>query len=303
MFGTENILKYKDGSFLDEIWRKLGRPQRQKRNGGLDIHEMATLQQDLAELGEDQCEDILNEPDDVVGTLMRTAEEVRKVPSEDSTANNLPQHDDGDVVDDVDQEDFQIDVQAVNHADLFRNDRGRAAIEEGEDGFDEEMGGNTQNMFRLYERGGMSAAENPQGGDDGDGDGASTNSADDERQADGIAQPNMNQHGRFELERNVVPMRIPQQAGAYYEAQPTNRSADTSTRDNSAVLRREIYVRVAPPRGSLPLPRAPPRPLNIQLVGHVSGEIARNAGSTTFSAADLPLPTYGSRKSKNKRNN
>jgi hypothetical protein len=42
-------------------------------------------------------------------------------------------------------------TEAINHRDLFRSDKGGAAINFGEEGFDEEMGGQTQAAYEIYE--------------------------------------------------------------------------------------------------------------------------------------------------------
>jgi hypothetical protein len=49
------------------------------------------------------------------------------------------------------EEPLEGKVRAVNHGDLLRSDKGGAAIMDGEDGFDEEMGGCTQAAYAIYE--------------------------------------------------------------------------------------------------------------------------------------------------------
>mmetsp|Transcript_64202 Transcript_64202/g.130680 ORF Transcript_64202/g.130680 Transcript_64202/m.130680 type:complete len:310 (-) Transcript_64202:327-1256(-) len=73
--------------------------------------------------------------------------------AEKSTKNNALDKDNSDSYD-GDQPKEELlgkNDRAVNHDDLFRSDRGGAAINSGEEGFDEEMGGQTQAAYEVYE--------------------------------------------------------------------------------------------------------------------------------------------------------
>jgi len=50
----------------------------------------------------------------------------------------------------------------INHEDFFDEERGGAALDEGDDGYEEEMGGASQNVYDVLERGNMQLPENPQ---------------------------------------------------------------------------------------------------------------------------------------------
>merc|ERR1712238_654078 len=49
------------------------------------------------------------------------------------------------------KEPLENQVRALTHNDLLRSDKGRPTIIDGEDGFDEEMGGQTQEAYAMYE--------------------------------------------------------------------------------------------------------------------------------------------------------
>lgn len=167
LFGMENILKYKDGCFLDDIWKQVGKGKKGKRkSSGSDFHDTDRLTRSLQEIGEAACDRIL---DDAVNSLDRIVEE-RKVKKH--TEGGLKDDDDDDEMEEEPQQQTeqengsQLDfgAQALDTSDLFRSDRGRAAVEEGDEGWEEEMGGMTQTAVAVYEEGGMELCENPQDG-------------------------------------------------------------------------------------------------------------------------------------------
>jgi hypothetical protein len=184
LFGMENLLKFKDGSFLDDVWKQTGnRPTR--KSGDLDIHETLKLSSVLQGIGKEGCDKMLDE-EPGMGLIEQVAEQRAEAESgEDHMAwRNTDRNQDQDRHEDKsleerersrlergtgapvhEQNDSNMDIEAnaVNHEDLFREDRGRAAIQQGEDGFDEEMGGGSQNLVAICERG-VVVHENPQDG-------------------------------------------------------------------------------------------------------------------------------------------
>jgi hypothetical protein len=234
LFGYENLFRFKDGSFLSDIWKKTGRKTEEQRKGGMVVHETSKLTDALLGLGTAKVEELLQDESNRVETIVEeVAEQVgdAKPAGDGSSRSNgkaagsgnesvartdgsdAPAFDHGDLfrrdrggaaveegddgfdeemggatqnmavimeqdadladdgngsgLEDVENGDRgdgeELDAQAFDHGDLFRDDRGRAAIEEGEDGFDEEMGGGSQNMFAIYE-GGVAMPDNPQDG-------------------------------------------------------------------------------------------------------------------------------------------
>jgi hypothetical protein len=174
LFGTENLLKFKDGSFLDDIWKQTGNSPNRK-SGDLDIHETLKLSSVLQGIGKEGCDELLDE-EPGMGLLEQVAEQRAEAESgEDHMAwRNTHRNQDQDRSGNESLEEREIspiergmeaqayeqndsimaiEANAVNHEDLFREDRGRAAIQPGEDGFDEEMGGGSQNLVAIYERG------------------------------------------------------------------------------------------------------------------------------------------------------
>jgi hypothetical protein len=174
LFGTENLLKFKDGAFLDDVWKQTGnRPTR--KSGDLDIHETLKLSSVLQGIGKEGCDKMLDE-EPGMGLIEQVAEQRAEAESgEDHMAwRNTDRNQDQDRHEDKsleerersrlergtgapvhEQNDSNMDIEAnaVNHEDLFREDRGRAAIQPGEAGFDEEMGGGSQNLVAIYDRG------------------------------------------------------------------------------------------------------------------------------------------------------
>jgi len=50
----------------------------------------------------------------------------------------------------------------INHEHFFDDERGGAALDEGDEGYEEEMGGASQNIYDVLEGGTMQLSENPQ---------------------------------------------------------------------------------------------------------------------------------------------
>ena len=181
LFGTENLLKFKDGSFLDDIWKQTGN-KRTRKSGDLDIHETLKLSSVLQGIGKEGCDTLLDE-EPGMGLLEQVAEERAEAEfgedhmawrntdrnqDQDRSGNGLLEERErsprergtGAPVHEQNNSFMDVEANAVNHEDLFREDRGRAAIRPGEDGFDEEMGGGSQNLVAIYERG-VTVHENP----------------------------------------------------------------------------------------------------------------------------------------------
>jgi Helicase conserved C-terminal domain len=130
LFGIENLLRYKDGSFMDDLWKSSAVDQA-KPDKKTDLDERLGLVsaeevvQGIQNLDEDEIDDIGRKPDEWLA-----AHALRKDPfaysgNEDDVARMLA---DG----------------AVNHADFLQKEKGHAALEVGDVGFDEEQGGYSQ---------------------------------------------------------------------------------------------------------------------------------------------------------------
>lgn len=260
LFGVANMMRFKDGCFLDDVWK-----QNRRKSGGLDIHETTKLKEKVIRIGADKCEEILEEEPDldnflepVGGSGSKTEELSGDQESRNESSDNEAK----------DRLDLEIEGQAVNHGDLFRSDRGGAAIEEGEEGFDEEMGIQTQNVFAVYEQGGMELPENPQDGNFSDAEDVSNQNVQgvDNQQAGtspGSVQPRSAHADAFRFEETEHAVgNVP--------------SAPTRTQQGQA--------------SSIPS--------KIKLVGTIVSAETQSPAKTTFSAADLFLPTYGKKKSK-----
>jgi hypothetical protein len=151
LFGFENLFRFKDGSFLEDIWAEAGGSS-SKDTSGLRIHRSDNLASVLVGMGDELAfERSLEEPDTV--SLIQA---MSQLTNDDSLAGKKQSDF---AIDDLDSgnnengldEALEKKIRAVNHGDLFRNDKGGAAIREGDDGFDEEMGGATQDAYAVYE--------------------------------------------------------------------------------------------------------------------------------------------------------
>ena len=165
LFGTENLFRFKDGSFLDALWAeapggKSKRPNEgRKSTGNLEVHDTAQLSSALLGLGDnfdrvlDEREEI-NDIDTIASRSRRTT----------VTANHFSDSDSDAELDDT----LNVKTQAVNPNDLMRSDRGGAKVAENDDDYEEEMGGGTQDAFQVYDN---MADEGLDEEDDSDGDG------------------------------------------------------------------------------------------------------------------------------------
>ena len=140
LFGTENLFRFKEhGSFLQDIYNVGSNPRNRGKtdSSGLEIHDSGKVSEVLLGMTDDQRERVGNEDD---------LDAIKSSP-EDPVTNGQ-----GEPVPAVrPQEPEPAPDFALNHKDLFRSDRGGAAIKPGEDGFDEEMGGQTQAAYDVFE--------------------------------------------------------------------------------------------------------------------------------------------------------
>jgi hypothetical protein len=340
LFGYENLLRFKDGCFLHDIWKQTGIRKHQRKTGDVEIHAAASLADELIVMGDEKRDEVLNGPSSNLDELLRSSSisEERDRDWMSKTKNvtkNLEANDEMDEADEANAGALEIEAQALNHEDLFRDDRGRAAIEEGEDGFDEEMGGGTQNAVAIYE-GGVCMPDNPQDGSLSDA-GNMSDREDDHADIDNISL----QHRHREDERRVQ-QQLDNAAGGVQNHERLGDVRDRSqaaTRNETVVERLQPSLHVSAEHSSQnmrvevePLEDQPAQetslleedstfatatlqhgissdqrkpavktPRNIKLVGIVSTQMAQNPLKTTFSAHDLPLPIYPPTKSKKRK--
>ena len=158
IFGTENLFRFKeDGSFLDDIWAE----SRNKGNGdssGLEIHDSGKLSEVLLGMTDEDKQKVGEEDDiailqDMTGKVCNNISGLSPGSVKKSASKSIAlytEESDSDDEDNAKDEPLEKN-RAVNHGDLFRSDRGGAAIASGEEGFDEEMGGQTQAAYAIYE--------------------------------------------------------------------------------------------------------------------------------------------------------
>lgn len=109
LFGIENLLKFKDGSFMSSLWKKSDNP--------LESIAVDAVQAELDKRTEEQLDEAA-EKDDELGQAKTQNE------SESETSEN--------------------EYEGIDHGDYFNKQRGRARVAQGDDAFDEEMGGVSQ---------------------------------------------------------------------------------------------------------------------------------------------------------------
>lgn len=121
LFGIENLLKFKDGSFMDDIWSS--------RKGKKGKHAAAN-EEDIASA--------LSNAGGVDGVLnMGGTDEAEVQMLEEAAASENRRMSKG-----------------VNHEDFLSKHHGGAAIDQDDEGFEEEMGGASQMNYAVYEEGG-----------------------------------------------------------------------------------------------------------------------------------------------------
>jgi len=206
IFGTENLFRFKeDGSFLDDIWAE----SRSKGNNssGLEIHDSGEVSKVLIGLTDKDKLRVREEEDAAVIQEM-SGKKSLKFPDitknlslkgnilaeEESTTNSADEScaKDGPL---------KKSVRAVNHGDLFRSDKGGAAIASGEDGFDEEMGGQTQAAYEIYEnvKDGLANDDDSEGNDD--------YIVDNERNENGSSQVKENEEFKYHRDSSVAQIK------------------------------------------------------------------------------------------------
>ncbi len=125
---------------------------RGKGNGnssGFDIHDSRKVSEVLLGMTDKEKSQI-GERDDLVAIKALPVKPAESEP-QDSTRDTGSQESQSSDKKPPAVESAEKDFDARNYRDLFRSDRGGAAIEEGEEGFDEEMGGQTQAAYEVYE--------------------------------------------------------------------------------------------------------------------------------------------------------
>lgn len=150
LFGAENLLKFKaDGSFLSDVWKSKRSKDRKGHSPGVEIHQAIDLS---ARLSDDRCIELFDSDPtaDMLASFESQTSQHEWVEAKsfsnkkdssigvyrESRAAHLTAHGDAGKV--------------LNQEDLMRADRGRAAIEAGEEGYEEEMGGQTQNAYAAF---------------------------------------------------------------------------------------------------------------------------------------------------------
>jgi superfamily II DNA or RNA helicase len=137
LFGMENLLKFKDGSFMDDLWKSTT-----KENTVLKGLERFGLYSAMDMVGgiEGMSEEGIN---DIGGNIVDTAfrEAALRTAARDGARNGDPMGVEG----------LLRGNNSRSHADYLRADRGDALFKPGDHGFEEEMGGYSQAEHYVME--------------------------------------------------------------------------------------------------------------------------------------------------------
>ena len=142
---------------MDDIWAELSSKGNDGDSSGLDIRDSGELSKLLLDLTDEDKVRIREENNvPAIGEVIRDGSDklkskTRRVFTKRTTLG--AEEFDSELDDKICAKDEPLEgtVRAVNHGDLFRSDKGGAAIASGEDGFEEEMGGQTQAAYEIYE--------------------------------------------------------------------------------------------------------------------------------------------------------
>jgi len=117
LFGLENLLKFKDGSFMEALWKATAAIPKKSTT---DTYSAGDLADALQGVSTDLIENGLEDEEPDFSNVIESG---------------------------FDNE----DVQGFNHEDFLREDRGDAAVREGDEGYDEEMGAESQLVDQACE--------------------------------------------------------------------------------------------------------------------------------------------------------
>ena len=138
LFGIENLLRYKDGSFMDDLWKS-----NTSEYDGID-KKVAGLESRLGLVSAKYvAKGIQGMNEEAVDDIGRNPNEWIEAPlgKQSSSADS---HGDDDI-------ETMLATGAVSHADYLHQDKGHAALEEGDIGFDVEQGGYSQVVNDVME--------------------------------------------------------------------------------------------------------------------------------------------------------
>lgn len=130
LFGMENLLKYKDGSFMDDLWKSSNEPNKSY--------------QGLEKFGLRSNFEISN------GVEGMSEEEVGNIGG-DNAEEKFREAASATAADSIGVSELLAGGNAQNHEDFLRGDRGDALYKPGDEGFDEQMGGCSQGAYFILE--------------------------------------------------------------------------------------------------------------------------------------------------------
>lgn len=151
LFGFENIFRFKDGRFLDDIWAQ-NDDASMTDSSGLRIYQSDKLTKALISMGDDFSFEEKLEEEALLQEVSKRAVDTIFAGKEKTKTDSSSRALDSEWRDSESNKPRDSMIREVNHEDLFRCDKGGAAITEGEEGFDEEMGGATQDAYAIYEQ-------------------------------------------------------------------------------------------------------------------------------------------------------
>lgn len=136
LFGMENLLKFKDGSFMDDLWKSARKSTGLKGLERFGLRSATEVADGIEGMSEEAVNDI---GENVAAAAFREA--ASKAADGDGEQNG--------------ERSSVLDLlrgdNAKSHGDYMRADRGDALFKPGDEGFDEEMGGYSQGVHYVME--------------------------------------------------------------------------------------------------------------------------------------------------------
>lgn len=299
LFGLENLLKFKDGSFMADLWKST--------NNSNEMHNVSKLASTLSKMTSEQIETFGTVPG---GEESHVNEASHASPESSKRGTNKEGSCSGEssiVQGEEDNHQHSIDPliekQGIQHDAFFREDLGGAALNPGDEGFDEEMGGASQIVHVVSAIECEHIPEIPEGGSFGKKSTRHLEPVLEEAEADPCTmqqvdkKPSEYANGSTGQQSEILTNDTCSELNAgtkNNKKQPKNYSiADNST--GAKKLDQHLSLGLSP---ALPCSR----PMKVAVMGSVPKANAQKNNQSLFSALDLHVPTYQKKKKKRKNN-
>ena len=138
LFGLENLLKYKEGSFMDDMWKAKGGSNEENKGESNRMHNVNTVLNVLSSLTEEQINSLGDGTEDANSWISSNSYK-EQLPNDNGKCANASRTN----LIDKPRESI-LENAAIHHDDFLKKDRGDALLKLGDEGFEEELGGESQ---------------------------------------------------------------------------------------------------------------------------------------------------------------